>query len=122
MLNRLGILQSMFGAFDGPNGTARRRQAADVAERWQRLGASRPMMLDLIERGGLMSPAPVQMRAGEPAGPGTKDPYQCGVEDGRRSLALELLTLAGVTNDEFLYLTEEVDEDDDDVLDDGGLD
>lgn len=111
MLQKFSLLQGAFGVFrGGTNKMAdrlRRETAEDAGRRWTKAAAREPMLRnDLVELGGLLRGAPVSMSDGAVIGPGRKDLYQCGVEEGRRALALELLALASLTHEDFLELTE----------------
>lgn len=112
IFNRFHILQGrfgvMFGNADARAERARREHVLERVRRWQR-SLTPAQRADLIELGGLFLGAPVEMDHGQP-GPGEKTPYQCGVEDGRRSLACELLALSGMTIEEINQLMESDDE------------
>lgn len=111
-LPRWSILQGRFGVLFGGARVEEVRRAAvlERAQRWQGWLTPR-QRADLIELGGLYTGAPVTMAQGRP-GPADKTPYQCGVDDGRRSLAAELLALDGMTIEDINLLMTESDDDD----------
>lgn len=81
------ILHARFG---------RKRAAADFAARWRRAYARDPELpRDLIRLGGLLELPTVDLTDGVPAVE-DKTPFQLGVEQGRRALALELLALGKI--------------------------
>jgi hypothetical protein len=104
ILDRLGHLLSRFGT------TPPAQHAAGVhASVWTRAAADHPDLLpDLIRQGGLLAGQPVMMQAGEPA-PAPLDPYRLAYEAGRRDLALQLLSAAGLTTDDLNSLFKEQD-------------
>lgn len=109
ILQRMAILQGLFGVFKG--GPAARYAAAQMARRWQPVGARYPeLRRDLLTLGGVFQQPPIVMENGQPS-PGHKTEYQCGREDGRRELATQLLALMGLTPDDLNQLLEDDDAD-----------
>lgn len=112
MLDRLGILQGVFGAFGRAGGRASAGAAADHAKRWRRAFAEFPDLRgDLIRQGGLLRPQPVVMSEGEPM-LAPLDPQRLAYEAGRRDLALQLLAAGGVTVDEMNAMVRDQDYED----------
>lgn len=101
------ILESVFGRLAGD--LLKSRAAGQMARRWTAMLRRHPELReDLIQLGGLLKPNPKLMSGGDP-GPADKTPYQCGVDDGRRELAVQILALGSMTNTEINRLMEDDD-------------
>ena len=104
ILDRLAHLLGRFG--NTPGG---RHLAGVHAHAWRAAAAAVPEILpDLIRQGGLLEAQPVMMEGGYPAVL-PPDPYRLAYEAGRRDLALQLLSAAGLTTDELNSLFKEQD-------------
>ncbi len=104
ILNRLAHLLARFG-----NTPAARRAAGVHADTWRRAAHAVPDIVpDLIRQGGLLDGQPVVMDAGYPS-PAPIDAHRLAYEAGRRDLALQLLSAAGLTTDELNHLFKEQD-------------
>ncbi|MBY5988210.1 hypothetical protein [Roseovarius atlanticus] len=114
MLQRLAILAGRFGSFwhgSSADLRARRDAAYERALRWRKAFAADPQLrADLVELGDLLQASAKRPTQAGDMLPGTKDLYQCGVDEGRRSLALEVLALGGLDEEEMVQLMEEPDD------------
>ncbi|OWV39402.1 hypothetical protein [Mameliella alba] len=109
MLDRMGILQGLFGVFAGPGSAQARASAGDLARRWRRAFHEFPdLRADLIRQAGLLRPQPVTMTEGEPT-VAPLDPHRLAYEAGRRDFALQLLAAGGVSIDELNAIVKEDD-------------
>lgn len=113
ILHRLGHLLATFG-----NSDPGRHAAGEHGSLWRRVARDHPEILpDLIRQGGLLAAQPRVMgdpRTGETyAEPllAPLDPHRLSYEAGRRDMALQLLSAAGLTHDDLNKLFKEQDYD-----------
>lgn len=94
---KLSVLRAMFPA---------RRAAAEMAARWSAAGQRDPRLTeDLVELGGVLSAQPDTFENGIAVGP--IDPIRMAKLEGRRELAVELMTMMGVTPHDLQELSED---------------
>lgn len=106
ILDRLGHLLARFG-----NTRSGRATAGAHASVWSYAAASHPELIpDLIRQGGLLAGQPVSMEGGEPL-PMPVDPYRLAYEAGKRDLALQLISAAGLSTYDINRLFKEHDHD-----------
>jgi hypothetical protein len=105
IFHRLGVLQGLFGAFRGNPGA--RASAHSMGLRMTAIMARNPKFaVDIANLGGVFAAPPVQLVNGQPHAP-TRDLYQCGRDEGRRELALQILALGGLTHEDLNQLMED---------------
>ena len=94
---KLSILRAMF---------PEKRRAAALSARWAAASQRDPRLAeDMIELGGVRSGQPDTYQDGIAVGP--IDPIRMAKLEGRRELAVEMLTLMGVTPHDLKQLSED---------------